>query len=68
MRFPFRSGGTAEILSGADRNAFGNVYLAQFPGSRALADGFSVVRIVPDWLRYYDARPVPALVVEGNPW
>jgi pyridoxine/pyridoxamine 5'-phosphate oxidase len=60
--------GTAEILSDADRDACGQVYLAQFPGSRALADGFSIVRVVPDWLRYYDARPVPAFVAEGNPW
>ena len=60
--------GSAKVLSGAERDAGGQVYLEQFPGSRALADGFSLVRIAPDWLRYYDARPEPAVVVEGKPW
>ena len=60
--------GSAEILAGPDRDAFGQVYLAQFPGSRALADGFSIIRVVPNWLRHYDARPDPALVTEGKPW
>lgn len=60
--------GSAEILSGPDRDAFGKIYLAQFPGSRALTDGFSLVRVIPDWLRHYDTRPDPALVTEANPW
>lgn len=60
--------GPVEILSGRDRDAFGKVYLAQFPGSRALADGFSIIRVTPNWLRLYDTRPNPVLITEGNPW
>lgn len=60
--------GVAVVLAGAEREACGKVYLEQFPGSRALADGFSLVRVVPDWLRRYDARTDPALVTEGHPW
>jgi PPOX class probable F420-dependent enzyme len=60
--------GDAEILAGADRAACGATYLAQFPGSRALDDGFSLVRIRPDWLRCYDARVEPARVAEGACW
>ncbi|GAA3110357.1 pyridoxine/pyridoxamine 5'-phosphate oxidase [Kribbella aluminosa] len=60
--------GSAEILSGAERDACGTAYLEQFPGSRALVDGFSLVRVVPNWLRHYDARTDPAAVTEGNPW
>ena len=51
--------GSAEILWRIQCDACGKVYLAQFPGSRALADGFSLIRIVPDWLRQYDTRPDP---------
>lgn len=60
--------GSAEILSGPERDVFGQVYLAQFPGSRALADGFSIICVVPDWLRHYDTRPDPAVVTEAKPW
>jgi pyridoxine/pyridoxamine 5'-phosphate oxidase len=60
--------GDADILSGPDREAHGRVYLAQFPGSRVLDEGFAVVRVVPGWLRYYDARSEPPVVVEKECW
>ena len=34
-------------------------------GSRLLADGFAVVRVVPEWVRYYDARLESISAVEG---
>lgn len=60
--------GDADILSGPDREAYGRAYLAQFPGSRVLDEGFAVVRVVPGWLRCYDARPEPPVVVERVCW
>lgn len=60
--------GTADILAGAERDKCGQIYVAQFPGARALDDEFSIVRVVPQWLRYYDAREAFALVWEGECW
>jgi pyridoxine/pyridoxamine 5'-phosphate oxidase len=57
--------GVADILAGAEREAYGRVYQDQFPGSRVLLDEFAVVRVRPRWLRHYDARAEPARVVEG---
>jgi hypothetical protein len=57
--------GFAEILTGHAREVCARVYLAQFPGSRVLDDDVAVVRVVPEWLRYYDARPDTYRVVEG---
>ena len=60
--------GVADILAGAERYKYGEIYLSQFPGARALHDEFSIVRVVPRWSRYYDAREAPALVLEGECW
>jgi general stress protein 26 len=60
--------GVAQVLSGDERTVYGEVYLSQFPGGRALDDEFSIVRVVPDWLRYYDARHAVARVVERECW
>ena len=60
--------GSADVLSGADRDKYGEVYLSQFPGARALDNEFAIVRVVPQWLRYYDARPASARVVEAECW
>jgi pyridoxine/pyridoxamine 5'-phosphate oxidase len=57
--------GQAEILSGTDRTVYGQVFESQFPGSRALEEDFALIRVVPDWLRYYDARPDSFRVTEG---
>jgi general stress protein 26 len=57
--------GVAEILTGTARIEFGHVFESQFSGSRVLDDDFAVIRIVPDWLRYYDARPGSFEVSEG---
>ena len=60
--------GVADILTGPERDKYGEIYLSQFPGARALHDEFSIVRVVPRWSRYYDAREAPALVLEGECW
>ncbi len=57
--------GYAEVLSGADREKYGRVYLEQFPESRVLHDEFAVIRVTPHWLRFYDARPGSFRVAEG---
>ena len=56
--------GLASILSGAEREEYGRIYQSQFPGSRALTEEFTIVRVAPRWLRYYDARPESFHVVE----
>ncbi|ATY10666.1 hypothetical protein CU254_09450 [Amycolatopsis sp. AA4] len=43
------------------------IYLEQFPGSRALDEAFALLRLTPDWLRSYDASVEPARVSEGVP-
>jgi general stress protein 26 len=57
--------GRADVLAGTDRVSYGQVFESQFPGSRALDDDFALIRVVPDWLRYYDARPDSFRVTEG---
>ncbi|WP_116199038.1 pyridoxamine 5'-phosphate oxidase family protein [Amycolatopsis circi] len=59
--------GPAVIESGAARRDAGEVYLDQFPGSRALDEAFALIRLTPDWLRSYDASVEPAQVSEGVP-
>jgi general stress protein 26 len=56
--------GEAEVLAGPERDSYGRVYLDQFPGARVLAPDFAVIRVRPTWLRHYDARSVPARVIE----
>jgi pyridoxine/pyridoxamine 5'-phosphate oxidase len=58
--------GTADVLSGTDRQRYGEVYTQRFPGSRALHEDFAIVRVRPRWLRYYDARPGSFRVSEGS--
>ncbi len=57
--------GMAEILAGDARSAYGQIFEAQFPGSRAMHEDFTLIRVVPDWLRYYDAHPNSYQVTEG---
>ncbi|MBB1153779.1 MULTISPECIES: pyridoxamine 5'-phosphate oxidase family protein [Amycolatopsis] len=59
--------GEAAIESGTARRDAGQVYLEQFPGSRALDEDFALIRLTPDWLRSYDASVEPARVSEGVP-
>lgn len=61
-----RSAGQGVVAT--ERDKCGQIYVAQFPGARALDDEFSIVRVVPQWLRYYDAREAFALVREGECW
>jgi pyridoxine/pyridoxamine 5'-phosphate oxidase len=58
--------GLADILSGAEREEYGRIYLERFPGSRVLHEDFAVIRVIPRWLRYYDARPESFRAVEGQ--
>ena len=44
----------------------GQAYQRRFPESRALADGFLVVVVRPDWVRVYDASRSPAVVHEAS--
>lgn len=60
--------GVAEVLTGARRRPAAEVYLGQFPGARVLDEAFALVRVTPRWLRYYDARPRPAVVFEQTCW
>lgn len=59
--------GEATVETGAARAAAGRVYAERFPGSRALAAGFSIVRVRPRWLRHYDAGVEPARISAGVP-
>jgi hypothetical protein len=58
--------GDADVLDGADRRPYGQLYTKRFPGSRALQQQFAIVRVIPRWLRYYDARPDSFRVSEGS--
>lgn len=58
--------GEAAVFAGADRAQYGAAYNDRFPGSRALADGFVMVAVRPDWARVYDASQRPASVAEAR--
>ena len=58
--------GLADTLTGTERAAYGRIYTERFPGSRALREEFAIVRVIPRWLRYYDARPASFRVAEGS--
>jgi len=58
--------GSAWTASGAERVTYGEAYNAQFPGSRALQDDFSVVAVDVAWLRLYDASSTPGTVREAR--
>ncbi|KQV06854.1 pyridoxamine 5'-phosphate oxidase family protein [Leifsonia sp. Root112D2] len=49
-----------------ERGRLAAAYAEQFPGSRALADGFAVVGIRPSWVRVYDASTDPPAVTEAT--
>lgn len=57
--------GVAEIVTGAERDTYVQIHQAQLQKSSALRDDFDVVRVVPTWLRHYDARPGSFSVVQG---
>lgn len=59
-------GDATPAIAGDDRVRLGAAYNAQFPGSRALADGFVVVGIRPTWVRVYDATTEPPTVAEAS--
>ena len=58
--------GLADALTGTERAEYGRIYTERFPGSRALREEFAIVRVIPRWLRYYDARPGSFRVAEGS--
>ncbi len=49
-----------------ERQRLGSEYVAQFPGSRALVDGFAVIGIRPRWVRVYDASVSSPVVTEAH--
>ena len=57
--------GDAEVVSGAEREKYGRIHQAQVPTSRAFRDDFTLVKMVPTWLRYFDARPESFSIVES---
>ena len=58
--------GDAFIVEDEERQYYGRAYDRRFPGSRALADGFLVIVVRPDWVRVYDAGQRPAVVREAR--
>jgi len=58
--------GSAWTATGAERLTYGEAYNAQFPGARALDEGFSVVVVDVAWLRVYDASSTPATMREAR--
>ena len=58
--------GQARVAGGAERERRGEEYAEQFPGSRALESGFSVIAVDVHWVRVYDARTRPPHVSEAS--
>ena len=56
--------GDAEVLFGAEREKYGRIHQEQLPTSRAFREDFTLVKMVPTWLRYHDARPESFSIVE----
>jgi hypothetical protein len=56
--------GDAEVLLGAEREEYGRIHQEQVPKSRAFREDFTLVKVVPTWLRYFDARPESFSIVE----
>lgn len=52
------------MLSGAEREKYGRIHQEQVAKSRALRENFTLVKMVPTWLRYFDARPKSFSIVE----
>lgn len=58
--------GHARVTRDSERERLGEVYNSQFPGSRALDDGFCVIAVDVNWVRVYDARIQPPHVSEAT--
>ena len=63
-RVSVQAEGDAEALVGAEREKYGRIHQEQVPRSRAFREGFTLVKMVPTWLRYHDARPESFGIVE----
>jgi pyridoxine/pyridoxamine 5'-phosphate oxidase len=57
--------GEAEVLLGAEREEYGRIHQEQVPTSRAFREDFTLVKMVPTWLRYFDSRPESFSMVEA---
>ena len=55
----------AEVLWGAERENYGRIHQEQVPKSRAFREDFTLVKMVPTWLRYHDARHESFSIVES---
>lgn len=58
--------GNATVSSGEERLRYGEAYMSQFPGSRALDEHFAVVSVRINWVRSYDASTHPARSEEAT--
>src|ERR1035437_1392406 len=66
-RVSVQAEGDAEVLLGAEREKYGRIHQEQVPKSRAFRafrEDFTLVKMVPTWLRYHDARPESFSIVE----
>jgi hypothetical protein len=63
-RVSVQAEGDAEVLLGAEREKYGRIHQEQVPKSRAFREDFTLVKMVPTWLRYFDARPESFSIVE----
>jgi pyridoxine/pyridoxamine 5'-phosphate oxidase len=63
-RVSVQAEGDAEVLAGAERERYGRIHQDQFPASRAFREDFTLVKMVPTWWRYHDARPESFSIVE----
>ncbi len=55
--------GVADTLTGAERKEFVDLFDVQFPG-HPVSDQVTLIRVKPHWVRYCDARVMPATMVE----
>lgn len=58
--------GSARIAEGVERYELGTAYNSQLPGSRALGEEFAVIAVSVEWVRVYDAGPVPPKITEAD--
>lgn len=63
-RVSVQAEGDAEVLQGAELDKYGRIHQEQVPKSRAFRENFTLVKMVPMWLRYHDARPESFAIVE----
>ena len=56
--------GSARLTSGPVREALAAEFTAQLPYSRAMAEGYELIEVVPSWVRVYDLTAGPPRLSE----